>query len=107
MMHRKHIPQRVRNILSQLRLLINKGSFIRGNLVYLRNKCGKKNCRCVKGERHVSLYIRQSLKGKPKTTLIPKSKWEELKEMNARYKEILRLLEEVSAYEWEHIKDKK
>lgn len=107
MKHRKHIPQNIRNILSKLHQLINKGRFIRGNLVYLRNKCGKKNCRCAKGERHTSLYIRQSLKGKPKMTLIPKSKWEEIKEINGRYKEILRLLEEVSLYEWDHIKNKK
>jgi hypothetical protein len=107
MPHRNHIPEKIRNALSKLHQLINKGRFIRGNLVYLRNKCGKKNCKCYKGERHVSLYIRQSFKGKPKMILIPKAKWEELKEMNDRYKEILRLLEEVSIYEWEHIKNKK
>ncbi len=46
------------------------------------------------------------LLGKPKMTLIPKVKWEQVQEMNKRYKEIQLLLEEVSVYEWERIKDK-
>jgi len=39
-------------------------------------------------------------------TLIPKVKWEQVQEMNKRYKEIQQLLEEVSTHEWEHLKDK-
>jgi hypothetical protein len=50
MPHRNHIPEKIRNALSKLHQLINKGRFIRGNLVYLRNKCGEKNCKCYKGE---------------------------------------------------------
>ena len=75
---------------------------------YLRNKCGKKNCKCAKEEKHISLYIQKTMKGKGKIkkTLIPKSRWEDVKEMNKRYKEILNLLDEVSDYQWEHIKDR-
>lgn len=104
--HRNYIPKNLRKIYSQLHKLIEQKQFIRGSLVYLRNTCGKGNCKCNKGERHVSLYIRQSLNGKPKTTLIPKANWDKIKEMNKRYKEIQKLLEEISAYQWEHIKDK-
>ena len=105
--HRSNIPKRLREVFSRLHKLIEQKKFIRGTLVCLRNKCGKSNCKCAKGQPHVSLYIRQSLKGKPKMTLIPKVKWEQVQEMNKRYKEILLLLEEISAYEWDHIKDKK
>lgn len=104
--HRSHIPQSLRDIFSRLHKIINERKFIRGSLVFLRNKCGKKNCKCYKGEPHVSLYIRKTTKGKPKMALIPKLKWEEVKQMSTRYKKILNLLEEVSDYEWEHIKDK-
>lgn len=103
--HRCNIPKDVRTTLSKLHQLIDQKRFIRGSLVYLKNTCGKENCKCAKGDRHVSLYIRQSLNGKPKTTLIPKKNWDKIKEMNNRYKEIQSLLEKVSAYEWEHIKD--
>jgi hypothetical protein len=104
--NRNNIPKRLREIFSRLHQLIEQKRFIRGTLVLLRNKCGKKNCKCSTGQRHISLYIRQSLKGKPKMTLIPKKKWEQVQEMNKRYKEIQQLLEEVSLYEWEHLKDK-
>lgn len=103
---RNYIPQQLRAIFSKIHKLVDEKKFIRGSLVYLRNKCGKKNCRCTRGERHISLYIRKSDKGKPKMTLISRKKWGEVREMNKRYKDILALLEEVSNYEWEHLKDK-
>jgi len=110
MQHRNHIPAKLRNTFSKIHQLINEKRFIRGSFYYLRNKCGKKNCKCAKGEKHISLYIQKNLKGKGKgkikKALIPKRRWEDVKEMNKRYKEILNLLEEVSDYEWEHIKDK-
>jgi hypothetical protein len=82
---------------------------MRGSFYYLRNKCGKKNCKCAKGEKHISLYIQKNIKGKGKIkkTIIPKHRWEDAREMSNRYKDILTLLDEVSDYEWEHIKDKK
>lgn len=107
MQPRNSIPQTIRNALSKLHQLINQKRLIRGSLVYLRNKCGKPNCKCARGEKHISLYIRKTVKGKPKMTLIPRVKWEELKELNDRYKEIKKLLEQVSDYEWQHIKEKK
>jgi hypothetical protein len=106
--HRNHIPAKLRNTFSKLHQLINQNRFVRGSFYYLRNKCGKKNCKCAKGEKHISLYIQKNVKGKGKTkkTFIPKHRWEDVKEMSNRYKEILTLLDEVSDYEWEHIKDK-
>ena len=107
MQPRSSIPQTVRNALSKLHQLINKKRLIRGSLVYLRNTCGKQNCKCTRGEKHISLYIRKTVKGKPKMTLIPRQKWDEIKELSDRYKEIKKLLEQVSDYEWQHIKEKK
>ena len=103
MEHRSHIPEELRNTLSQLHQLINQKKFLRGTLVYMKNTCGKKNCKCYNGELHLSLYIRKSQNGKPKMKFVPKTKWDEVKEMNSRYKEVLTLLNEVSDYEWDHI----
>ncbi len=114
MQQRNHIPAKLRNTFSKLHQLINQKRFIRGSFYLLRNKCGKKNCKCAKGEKHISLYIQKNMKGKGKgkgkgkikKALIPKRRWEDVKEMNNRYKEILNLLDDVSDYEWEHIKDR-
>ena len=90
MQNRNHIPAKLRNTFSKIHQLINEKRFIRGSFYYLRNKCGKKNCRCAKGEKHISLYIQKNLKvkgkGKIKKALIPKHRWEDVKEMNKRYK---------------------
>ena len=107
MENRSHIPTHLRKIYSKLRQIISQKRFIKGSLYYLRNTCGKKNCKCTKGEKHESLYIQQVKKNKARKSIIPKSKWDEIRQMNNRYKEILKLLEQISDYEWEHIKDKK
>ena len=103
---RIHIPAKIRSIYSKLHKLINQ-RFIKGSFYNLKNTCGKKNCKCTRGEKHISLYIQQTIKGRKKKTLIPKSKWDEVKQMNRRYKEIQDCLEDISSYEWDHIKDKK
>ena len=104
---RKHIPQYLRKAQSRLRQLINQKRFIKGTLYLLKNTCGKQNCKCAKGEKHKSLYIQQTKKKNVRKSIIPKVKWEEVKQMNNRYREILTLIDEISDYEWEHIKDKK
>lgn len=103
---RKHISTKLRTTLSKLHQLINQRKFIRGTLYYLRNTCGKSYCKCARGERHISLYIQQTKNRKVKKVLIPKSRHKDVEEMNKRYREILKLLEEVSDYEWEHLKEK-
>jgi hypothetical protein len=107
MVKRNQLPASIRMIHSKLRQLINQQRFIKGSLYYLRNTCGKKNCKCAKGEKHVSLYIQQVKNNKTKKSIIPKSKWDEVRQMNNRYKEISKLIEQVSDYEWKHLKDKK
>ena len=107
MENRSHLPSHVRKIHSKLRQIINQKRFIKGTLYYLRNTCGKKNCKCAKGEKHESLYIQQVKNNKARKSIIPRAKRAEIRQMNNRYKEILKLLEQISDYEWEHIKDKK
>jgi len=106
MQPRKHIPVKIRGIYSKLHKLINQ-KFIKGSIYELRNTCGKKNCKCTKGEKHLSLYIQQTTKGKKKKTLISKPDWDEVRQMSKRYKEIQDCLEAISVYEWENIKKKK
>ncbi len=45
---------------------------IRGSAVVMERACGKKNCRCLKGQPHHSLYISQYHKGRPRMVYIPK-----------------------------------
>lgn len=46
---------------------------IRGSAVVMKRVCGKASCRCLKGDRHRSLYISQYYKGSQRMVYIPKA----------------------------------
>ena len=75
---------------------IKNTNIIKGSLVDLKHTCGKKGCKCYKGEKHVSLYISRSIKNKTKMIYIPKSKEKEVRECVKRFKEVLDKLELLS-----------
>lgn len=79
---------------------------IKGSPVNLKHTCGKKGCKCYKGEKHVSLYISRSKNGKTVMTYIPKSKEKFVEDCVKRYKEILNKLEQFSERTIKKIKRK-
>ena len=56
---------------SRLAQILHHHEFIRGSLVSMERCCGKKNCRCQQGEKHVSLYLSVKLDGKRRMIYIP------------------------------------
>lgn len=75
---------------------ISNTDIIKGSPVNLKHTCGKKGCKCYKGEKHVSLYISRSRKGKTVMTYIPKSKEKYVMDCVKRCKTILNKLEQFS-----------
>ena len=69
---------------------------IRGSLVVMRRVCGKPNCRCQKGHKHISLYLSRSLKGRTSMTYIPRASEPAVKEASLRYHTIVNLLNQLS-----------
>jgi len=69
---------------------------VRGSLVTMVRVCGGKNCRCLKGHKHRSLYLSQSLKGKLKMIYIPKQAEEQIKEGVFNYRRTKKLLNRLS-----------
>jgi len=69
---------------------------IRGSLVTMVRVCGGKNCRCLKGHKHRSLYLSQSSKGKLKMIYIPKEAEEQVKEGVFNYRKLKKLLNRLS-----------
>jgi len=100
------LPDNIRKLLSQLHSILQKKHFIRATPTFLRNTCGKPNCKCSKGEKHISLYIQQNYKGISRKILVPKSRWQDVQDMIQNYKNIIALLDSISDYQWDHIKDK-
>ena len=98
MLPRTALPPKDRQLYSRLRRLLNEPGLLRGNLVEMRRRCGKKSCRC-EGDpeaRHRSLYLGLSLNGKHRMLYIP-AEWEtQVRDWVARYSEVRELLEKIS-----------
>jgi len=51
----------------------------------MERACGKKNCRCLKGHTHHSLYISQYHKGRPRMVYIPRKNEESVLRLVKNY----------------------
>lgn len=87
-----------------LKILRVNSMIIKGSPVSLARVCGRPNCRCRKGKKHVSLYLSRSLKGKTTMMYIPHRYEDAVQEGVAEYKRILKILDEFSQANLEAIK---
>lgn len=89
---------RVLKALKKLHKMLPKKTdlLIRGSLVTMVRVCGGKNCRCLKGYKHRSLYLSQSLKGKLRMIYIPRQAEEEIKKGVFNYRRTKKLLNRLS-----------
>ena len=74
------------------RKISNTDEIIKGSLVTMRRVCGHPNCKCVRGEKHVSLYLSQYVKGKPRMSYIPKTIEKQTKTAVQNYKEMVKCI---------------
>ena len=92
---------------SRLLYLLREGPILRGTLSLLRNTCGKPRCKCAQGEKHESLYVSQSRNGKIHSRCLPKALREQVVQWIERYREIQKLLEELSQEFWRELDERK
>ena len=98
----KMSPQE-RRFRSALAKLISERGVLRGTLVHRERKCGKRNCKCTRGEKHKGVYLVVSEDGRRRQLHIPKD-WEEtVEQWVADYGEIRELLERVSRLHWDKV----
>ena len=77
-----------------------------GSLYTLKRRCGKPNCRCARGEPHVSLYVVQSHGGKPRQVFVPKPWEERIRAAVEDYQQLQLLIEEFSELEWRRLMER-
>ena len=70
--------------------------FIRGSFVIMNRSCGKPNCRCQKGQKHRSVYLSQSQRGKTRMIYIPHHAVKKTKEYIKNYKKLKGVLNTLS-----------
>jgi len=96
MRHRGHISAKERKKRSQLAKLLHDRRFLCGSLVTMARTCGNPGCKCMRGEKHVSLYLAMKDGSKRKMIYIPR-KWEQSISLWVQnYQNIKKLTDEVS-----------
>ena len=105
-MYRSQMTNEERESRSRLKPYISYREFVRGTLSVRERVCGKPNCRCRRGEKHISLFLTRSKEGKIEQLYIPKEKEELVRSWVKNYRDIQELLEKISSLYWERLKRK-
>lgn len=81
---------------SRLNQLIADRGLLRGTLRVCARTCGKPNCKCVRGEKHESLYLVVSEDGKLRHIFVPRSMESDVRVWVEQYQRAQELLENLS-----------
>ena len=106
-MHKSSLPEPDRRRRSRAAQIVSSQSLLRGSLSVRKIRCGKPTCKCASGKPHLSLYLVQSQKGKPRQLYIPKELEERAREAVDNYQKLQSLIEELSESEWNNLKKAK
>jgi hypothetical protein len=105
-MRRIQMTQRERESRSQLKPYISWKEFTRGTLTVRERICGKPQCRCLRGQKHLALFLTRGKDGKVEQLYIPAEKEEMVREWVKNYRTIKELVEQISSSYWERLKKK-
>lgn len=105
-MRRVQMPASERRRRSRAAQLVHFRRLLRGTLSLRKLTCGKPNCRCSRGEHHLSLYLVQSHNGKPRQLFVPREMEKRVREAVSDYQQLQQLIEELSEAEWKHVQDR-
>ena len=83
--------------------LVHDAPLLRGTLSTREVTCGKPNCRCAKGHKHLCLYLTCSRGGRVHQVFIPKDIEQEVREWVESYRTVRELLEKLSEVSWERL----
>ena len=96
MRHRGHISAIERQKRSRLTKLLHDRRFLCGSLVTMARTCGNPGCKCMRGEKHVSLYLSIKDGQKRKMIYVPPH-WEQtIRSWVEVYQQIKQMTNEVS-----------
>jgi hypothetical protein len=96
MSNAKGMSEKEQDCRSRLAQLLHDKEIVLGSLVEMKRKCGKATCKCVEGQKHVSLYLCCRYKGKRKMICLPKESEKDAREAHGRYRAMQRMLEVIS-----------
>ena len=107
LVHRSQMSYKERTTRSRIAKLVSSAPIIRATVSVRRVTCGKPNCRCAAGERHLAVYITSRKSGARRQLFIPKEKEEEVRSWVSNYHRVRELLDELSELFWERVTKEK
>jgi predicted Zn-dependent protease len=105
--HRSQMSSKERTTRSRIAKLIHYAPIMRATVSVRRVTCGKPNCRCAAGERHLAVYITSRKGGARRQLFIPREKEEEVRSWVGNYHRVCELLDELSELFWERVTKEK
>jgi hypothetical protein len=96
-----------RDLRSRISQLVHDRWLLHATLAPRARRCGRPNCRCARGEPHVSLYLVQTRQGQGRQLFVPKD-WEpRVRQAVADYQHLQQLLDQVSEHEWKRLQSRR
>ena len=91
---------------SHLARLVHGAGLLRGTLSVRERVCGKPNCKCARGEKHMSLYLVASHQGSVRQLYVPKEWEQRVRQWVQQYQDARGFLEEISALYWDKVQER-
>lgn len=105
---RSQLPTEDRAARSQLlKLLAGANPLARASLVSMARSCGKKNCKCAKGQKHVSLYLSTRVGKSRKMIYVPPQLEAQARALVENFRTVEELLEKMSQASLERFVERK
>lgn len=105
-MNRAQMTRKERESRSRLKPYISWKEFIRGTLTVRERVCGKPRCRCLRGQKHLALFLTRGKDGKVEQLYIPAEKEEMVREWVKNFHTVKELVEQISSSHWERLRKK-
>ena len=80
---------------SRLTGMLQNHPMLRAGLVSMARTCGKKGCKCARGEKHVSLYVSMKVGRTRKMIYVPADMEDQVRAWAANYREAAALWEKM------------
>ncbi len=98
--HTQGVQRRRRKLREGIRALTFE-PMMRGSVVELQRRCGKKNCACFTdpGARHTSTCLSVNISGKTQLLYLRPEDQERIRKATAAYKELWEMIDELTACE--------
>lgn len=72
------------------------GPVVHGSLVEAKRTCGKKGCKCARGQRHTAFYLSRRIEGKTRLEHVSRANVETVRRWQKNYERLLALIEELT-----------